>query len=277
MKTKTFILLLYLLIFLLDVAVCSRGDTLHLRKNDEEMVWEHYGFARSPGNFAMSAFLNRSYLSCAFTNSYFLKELMDKRAVGLLGYRDNMFVVGVSHFGYARYGELVASAGYARQFAHRFSFALGFYYYFNHALNYPVTHSVTFDVSFYAKCTSRCGIGVRVFNPAHLRYGISDISAAYLDMLFDLDFHYQVSRQLLLYLNVEKVLDGGFSIGGGLFYVLNRRVGIVAEITMPSPRAALGLQMTWQHFELQIDMAYRYKLGFSPQVSFSFPFKKCRR
>lgn len=274
MKTKALILSLCLLFALLDVAVCHRVDTAHLSMDEEKMVLEHYALARSTENLAAAAFLKRSYVSCVFADSYFLKELMDKRVDCLLGHHDNMFVVGVSHFGYARYGELVASAGYARLFAHRFAFALKFYYYYNHALNYPVTHSVTFDVSFYAKCTSRCGIGVRVFNPAHLRYGISDASAAYLDMVFNLDFHYQFGRSVLLHLNAEKILGGGFSIGIGLIYVLNKRVGLTASISVPEPKAALGLQMSWRSFEMQVDMACRYKLGFSPQISFSFPFKK---
>lgn len=93
----------------------SQVDSLILQKfANVPSVGEVFVLGQYENNCASASFLNKSYVSASFHNRFLLKELENEAVSGILRFHQNAFVFQVSHFGYAKYGDLTVAGAYAR-------------------------------------------------------------------------------------------------------------------------------------------------------------------
>ena len=229
-----------------------------------------YELLVSTDNAAAGALCSESAVSLDFRNDFLIKEMMYKNIFAQISFSDNCFLFNVSHYGYAKYGEYQVAAGYSRVFGHRLSVAMMFYYIGSHAHNYGVEHSVTFDFSIYYNINSKIGLGARAYNPAHLKYGITDEGAAHLPMIFNFNFHYKISRTLLTFVFAEKEIGGTLRAGAGAYYRPVALCGLLASVAFPSPAVAFSSVFYLRHIELVAGIIWKTKLGLSPTVTIRF-------
>ncbi|MCQ2285729.1 MAG: hypothetical protein MJZ76_02510 [Bacteroidales bacterium] len=224
-------------------------------------------------NSAIAAFASSYGLVVEAENNGLLKEMMGKRLMGYVGHKDNIFLMDVSHWGYSKFGELETSIGYTRLFAHKFAIGIRFYYLMNYAFQYESQHSLSFDISFYYQICQHLGIGGRVFNPAHLRYGLARESSPYLPMIFNFDLHYSIGKKILFFTFVDKTLGESLSIGAGIAWIPLSHLIVQGCFSFPNATFGLKTVLCWKHLELGIEMSYGFHLGVSPALSLFIPIK----
>ena len=262
----------------LNCNATTEADTLKKRRQtaETEIVAAYLSDLGIRSN-AATALSGESKIAVGFRNDFLLQDLMYKSVSGQIGITGNCLTFSIMHYGYAQYGEYKIAVGYSRVFGKKFSIGMTFHYIGNHARNYGVEHSITFDISAHCNITQKIGFGVRAFNPAHLKYGITGENAPRLPMIFNLDFHYKISRKILLYIFAEKEIGGALRIGIGGIYSPHRLFRMSLHAAFPVPEAELQTIFHWSHIEFGAGVIWKLNLGISPCLTLNFPLKKLKR
>src|SRR5574344_236324 len=267
---RSTLLITLCLLFVNQQIVFSQNDSVTSKGNPVGFpITEMFGLWNQSCNFASTAFLNHSYVSVSFQNQYFLKELMSEAVSGILKYRQNAFVLKTSHFGYAKYGELSVSIGYARCFGKHSGMGLQFYYYLIHADEYQSLHSLTFDFSLYAPINHKVALGFSVYNPARLKYGI--VGQQCLPMRFLFNFDYRVGKNVILFAQVEKELKSKCSVGIGAMYKI-KVLSLTGYLQYPDPSATIETALLWRKTLFDLRCRYYLSLGFVPEITLKYAF-----
>ncbi|HNW67723.1 MAG TPA: hypothetical protein PKK66_02600 [Bacteroidales bacterium] len=249
----------------------SQVDSLILQKfANVPSVGEVFVLGQYENNCASASFLNKSYVSASFQNRFLLKELENEAVSGILRFHQNAFIFQVSHFGYAKYGDLTVAGAYARSFGKHIAIAARFYYSLLHAAEYPSVHSVTFDVSLYAPIHDRVGIGFSVYNPARLKYGIVGKTMMPLRFYFNID--YRISKNLLIYSQVEKELKSRLGVGVGAVFRINK-LFLTSYVQFPAPKLSIDAELWWRHFLFGFGCEYQLAVGFIPKITLHYSFE----
>ena len=262
----------------LNCNATTEADTLKKRRQtaETEIVAAYVSDLGIRSN-AATALSGESKIAVGFRNDFLLQDLMYKSVSGQIGITGNCLTFSIMHYGYAQYGEYKIAVGYSRVFGKKFSIGMTFHYIGNHARDYGVEHSITFDISAHCNITQKIGFGVRAFNPAHLKYGITGENAPRLPMIFNLDFHYKISRKILLYIFAEKEIGGALRIGIGGIYSPHRLFRMSLHAAFPVPEAELQTIFHWNHIEFGAGVIWKLNLGISPCLTLNFPLKKLKR
>ena len=272
---------LILSIIMLMSMICSaKNDTDTLRKRRKVVETDIVAaFLTDIGirNSAAAALSYSPIISLDFRNDFLLKDLMYKSISAQIGISGNHLTFNIMHYGYPKYGEYRIAAGYSRIFGKKFALGMNFFYIGNHAQNYGVEHSITLDITIYCNITKRIGFGARAFNPVHLKYGISGEGAPPLPMIFNIDFHYKISRGILVFIFAEKEIGGALRIGVGGTYSPLRIFRISMHAAFPTPEAEIRTLFCWNHIELGAGVTWKTNLGITPCLTLNFPLKKNKR
>ena len=263
MSSRKLIILAMLLIrtpFILP----ANPDSIKPPSPPEFSTSDFYSSTLLPDNGAVAPFLPNSVLNASFENRFLLKELMQARLNTVFRYKENAFLLSVSHFGYRLFGEMNLMAGYARRFGPHFSTALRLHYLWTHAADVPAIHSMTFDISFYGNIGRKFGLGFSCYNPARMKYGFTGSTC--LPLRFHLELNYKISGNLLIFTQIEKELKSRISIRVGAAYRV-RCLYLLLAAGFPEPWFHCGVQIQQKRFLFGMDCQYRLSLGIIPQAT----------
>jgi hypothetical protein len=224
---------------------------------------DYYAYQLSEANLSAAVFATRSFVRCELQNSYLMKEMTTAKAASALIYRQNLFSLRFSHFGFSLFGEMNLLIGYARAFGNRVSIATQFHYLWQHAQGQEGVHSLTFDVSLFMKLSSKMGCGFVVYNPARLKYGM--VSEIPLPIHLRFDFQYDIGRNILLFAAIDKELRRDWYVQlGALYKIKVLFIGMQVQF----PRIVCGISgcIAWQRFLLGADFQYTHPLGLVPRL-----------
>lgn len=181
---------------------------------------------------------------------------------------ENTFHFKVSHDGYAHFGEIQIAAGYGRRFGQRLSISLMGIYLVQHAEHYRSQHSFTVDLSAHCQITPQWGVAIQLFNPLRMRYGITGTEV--IPMAFSLHIHHHRNEKLLAFLQMKKILPGGFDIGGGLYYRPLSHLLLTGFCSIQ--QVGLGVFVPWRHLLIGVQTAWHYRISFSNNATLHYLF-----
>lgn len=226
---------------------------------------DYYLFQQMDHNLSAAAFVSHSMIACVIQNSFLMKELTSATVEGALLYRQSLFSLRVSHVGYSMFGEMCVSSGYARLFGRRVAFAMQFHYLWQHASGYDCVHSLTFDVSLYAKLTRKIYCGFSVYNPARLKYGL--LSEVPLPVRFDLDFNYELGKNIMLDASIQKELKSSWNVRLGAYYKIKCLL-IQTHVQFPNISCEVVAAITWHRCLVGATLQYKQPLGLVTEIKF---------
>ena len=218
---------------------------------------------------AMGSMVEGGSVSYWFQNDFLISELMYNRIGTHLTRGENGAWFSLSHDGWLQFGKMQFDAGYARRFGKRFSIALGGVYLLKHAEHYASVHTITIDFSSYCQITSSIGLGIRLFNPILMRYGINGNEV--IPMVFALRMHYSRSDRILAHLVVEKRLPGGLDAAIGLLYHPIPKLVLSGECGLR--KVGFGIQIPWERFLFGVHAAWSYRINFSTAAMILYRFQ----
>lgn len=233
-------------------------------------IYFEYATNHCSHNLAFATWGNSYRTSIEFKNGFLIKELSTKTIQFSAVKKGNLAFAEISHTGGAKMGDLTTDVGYGKNFGQRFAFAMRFYYFFTHAQGYEARHSFTFDLSFAAKITSQWSLGVSVYNPAHLKFGV--VGNEYIPLRFNFDIAYSLSEKVLLAMGIEKEIAGAFRINMGGCFALNKYLMLDFQCAIPEPAIQLAVQLMWRSLRIRFASEYQFSLGLSPLCGISYEF-----
>ena len=232
-------------------------------------ILDYYRLQNRHEMAAMGGMVEGCSVSYWFQNDYFISELMYNLIGAHLSRGENGAWLSLSHDGWMQFGEMRLDAGYARRFGKRFSIALGGVYLLKHAGQYTPAHSFTIDFSSYCQITSTIGLGIRLFNPILMRYGVTGDEI--IPMEFAFRMHYSRGDKILAHLVVEKRLPGGLDAAIGLLYFPVPTLVLTGECSLR--KIGFGIQIPWKHFLFGVQTDWSYRISFSTAAMILYRFQ----
>lgn len=239
------------------------------RVSDPISLTDNYYLQNQSCNWAVSAYLAHSYVSLGFQNRYCIKEMMTESAACIFRHGQNALAIDVSHFGYAKYGELACSAGYARTFGKSIAIGLKCYYYCLHVADYQTIHSFTFDISMYADIHRKFGMGFSIYNPARLKYGV--VGNVSLPIRFNASLDYKMGKNVMLFAQFDKEMKSKCNVGVGAMYKV-KCLFLTVNVNFPEPSAGLCVDLWWHHLSVGARCDYILTVGLVSNISLKYSF-----
>ncbi len=177
-------------------------------------------------------------------------------------YHRHAFALRLSHYGYAKYGELTTSVAYALKLGTKVSIGLQFHYIFQHVDHYESQHSVTFDFSLYAQASRKLSFVLELYNPARLKYGVTGNTI--IPMRFTVVTLYEFDEKLLFSVKIFKELPGMFDVAAQCCY--SPKDFFYLSLALSLHRVQCGVMLRLRHLYFTTDVTYNYNLGFAPEV-----------
>jgi hypothetical protein len=224
-------------------------------------VSDYYFLNYREQNFSVLAWSQFSNVFLFSHNQFLLKELCTAKISGNYNIKENSVALSVSHFGYSKYGVFTISSGYTRTFAKRVSFGLQMHYLLHHVEDYPKKHSFIFDLSLYGRISQKVGMGISVYNPANLKYGMSGKEP--IPMLYSLMLDYKLSDKVLLAVAASKQLPGFFDMVGTICF-RDKFYGFLIDASVRKVNTQFSFW--WKKAQFDLGGSFDYRMGFSPFV-----------
>ena len=207
-------------------------------------------------------FQSFSWLNASCGNDYLLKELTRTRLETVILYHRHAFAIRMSHYGYAKYGELTTSVAYALKLGTKVAVGLQFHYIFQHVNHYESLHSVTFDFSLYAQASRKLSFFFELYNPARLKYGVTGKTV--IPMRFTVATLYEFNEKLLFSVKIFKELPGIFDVDAQCCY--SPKDFFYLSLDLSLHHVQCGVMLRFRHLYFTTDVKYNYNLGFAPEV-----------
>lgn len=207
-------------------------------------------------------------------NRFLMKEL-SRGAIGFVLPVKNagVFAINYQYSGYSLYNESMAGLAYALSFNDRISAGIQLDYLFiRQGEDYGNAHLVTFEAGFRALLYKNLVLGVHVFNPVHTR--LSKYGPDRVPVILKGGLSYAFSEKALVSVETEKDLNQKACFRMGLEYHLIKPVFLRAGAGTAPFCYGFGLGLETGKFRLDISADRHQTLGFSPQLSLIYAFKK---
>jgi len=176
----------------------------------------------------------------------------------------------VSNFGFEEYREQKYGLAYGRKLFENLSIGGQFDVLNTRIVGFGSSTSITFELGLQAALSEAFSIGAHVFSPGTV--SINDTNE--LPSRFNLGVQYQPSDQIYATVEVEKLIDRGLSVQGGISYQiiesLYLRVGTSTNPTRMSFGLAYGFNET---FRFDAAMTNHEILGITPAASVRYQSK----
>ncbi len=218
---------------------------------------------------AARCLLPHSFAHASFRNDFCTKEMMYKELEISLIHNQDALLTSFTHYGYGLFGELQAHIGYGRRFGKHVGVALRGVYLLNHAHHHAARHSVTIDFSLCCKINNTLAIGVALYNPIRMKYGV--IGQEVIPMSFNLQVCYLPVEKLNCTAFAEKRVPGGFDLGAKIFY--HPISYLILSGTASLSHCGIGVFVPWKSFVFSLQSQWYYRVSFSPQCAMDYYFK----
>lgn len=256
-----------IILFQIFITITTTGFEEEVTAQND--IIDYYRLLHRNEMTAMGSMVKGGSVSYWFQNDYFIPELMYNRIGMHFSRGENGAWFALSHDGWMQFGEMRFDAGYVRCFGKRFSIALGGVYLLEHAGQYSPVHSFTIDFSSYCQVTSSLGLGIRLFNPILMRYGVTGNEIIPLEFAFRM--HYSRGDKILAHLVVEKRIPGGLDAAIGLLYRPIATVVLSGECGLR--KIGFGIHIPWKHFLFGVQTDWSYRISFSTAAMILYRFQ----
>lgn len=178
-----------------------------------------------------------------------------------------------SNFGYSLYQENKVGLAYAMQLSEKFSAGVQLDY-LNTRLGgiYGSKSTLAAEVGLQARLTSKLSIGAHVYNPTRSR--LNEFNNEAVATIMRLGIDYQFSDKVMVVVETEKDVDYVGMLKTGIEYKANEKFYFRAGVATGPTLGSFGFGLNLEQYKLDIATSYHQTLGFSPEISFTYHFKK---
>ena len=232
----------------------------------------HHIFS-AQNNIANTAFLKESGVGIFFNNRYLFAQLNELNAAYV--YQNDKigaFSTTIKYWGYNAYNESTFGFGYARKFNSKIAAGLKFNYHHLAIQNNGSKGVISFNLGLSYAPLEKLRIGVSIFNPAKLK--IENEYKETLSTQFGFGLSYHPTDKVIIAVETQKDLKNPFQLKLGANYDIHEyfsaRIGGATNPTLFS----FGFGTHVQNLEIDIASTWDINLGYSPQISLQYTFKK---
>lgn len=207
-------------------------------------------------------------------NRFMMKELSQ----GAFGFvmpvqKAGVFGVNYNYFGYSLYRESKLGLAYAMAFSDKISGGIQLDYINTHqGEDYGNANIFTFELGMRATLIKNLVLGVHVFNPIHAK--VSKYGTDRVPVIFKGGLSYSFSDKAIVAVETEKDLNQNARFKAGVEYHVVKPVYLRVGIGTSPYSNSFGIGMVLGNFQADISASRHQILGFSPQISMVYTFKK---
>lgn len=178
-----------------------------------------------------------------------------------------------SNFGYSLYQENKIGLAYALQLSDKLSGGIQLDYLSTRLGGiYGSKSALAAEVGLLAKLTSKLSIGAHIYNPTRTK--LNDYNNEAIATIMRLGIDYRFSEKVLLVVETEKDVDHIAMLKTGIEYKANDNFFFRGGIATGPTLGSFGFGLNMEQYKLDIAASYHQTLGFSPELSFVYQFKK---
>lgn len=207
-----------------------------------------------------------------FENKHLLPDL-NRTALGVIvPLKRGGLMASIDHFGGGLYSETKAGIGYSIPFGEHFSTGIKLDYMLmaigeGHG-NY---HSVTFEAGILALLNEKLSFAVHVFNPIIAGWQTTEEK---IQVMFRAGLSFDPEPELSLHIEIHKSNTQKAVCCFGTEYHFRKKFFIRAGITTGPASYSFGAGYRMKRLQVDIASSIHRWLGYSPQVSFTYNFKR---
>lgn len=265
---KTF---LYLTGFLITISINAQVSNWYGSKSmslcnatiTEKDVWAHFN------NPSATSDLKKINLGIAYNNQYLIQETQNQALAIGIPIKKGVFSLGAANFGNKNYQNIKIGFGYALNLSENFSFGLqmngqGTLLGSNYGNNYTASASL----GFISKISENWSFGGKIDNLTNSSF--SKRTNEKYPLLFSIGSSYQINKLVKYQIQVSKTVVLKPRIENGLSYLIGKRFELRGGFATNPITASFGFGYRYRFFHLDFGCLYHQKLGWSPNVSFTF-------
>jgi len=224
-------------------------------------------------NQAGLAWIKKPSIGVYYQNKFSIKELDNIGLAYVHPIKKGALALQWSNFGYALYQENKIGLAYALQLSDKLTGAVQIDY-LNTKLGgiYGSKTALTGEVGLQAKVSSKIRMGVHVYNPTRSKLNDYNDEAIPTIMRFGMD--YRFSEKVLVVAETEKDIDHVAMLKTGVEYNASSKFVFRAGVSTGPTLGSFGFGLNMEQYRLDIATSYHQTLGFSPELSFVYQFKK---
>ena len=224
-------------------------------------------------NQAGNAWNEGIFCGVFFENRYMVNELSYKALLFAACIRPGAFSFTLVHFGTGIYSELKSGVGYARKFGKFFSAGIQLNYYrFRISDDYGSKNIFNCELGLLFSPGKQVKVGFHCVNPVPVK--LSGTSGESLPVLFQLGLSYYFTNDLMASAEIEKDPVSKACARIGAEYRFARVLSARAGIATGPFRLSIGAGIVISRFSVDFASEYSEVLGFSPEVSLQYRFRK---
>lgn len=270
---RLFISSIFLFIF---IGVQAGGEITTTGAKQAGMAYTgltQYHIFSAQNNIAATAFLKESGVGIFLNNRYLFAQLNElNTAYVYQNKKIGAFSTTIKYWGYSAYNESIIGLGYARKFGSKVSAGLKLNYHRLAIQDNGSKSLFSFNLGLAYTPIEKFRIGVSIFNPAKQK-----LEKEYQETLstqFSFGLSYHPTKKVIIALETQKDLKNPFQLKLGVNYdiheYISARIGGATNPTLFS----FGFGTHVQNLSIDIASTWDMNLGYSPQISLHYTFKK---
>lgn len=224
-------------------------------------------------NQAGLAWLESPTAGVYYQNKFSVSELSNLGLAYAHPLKTGTIAIQWSNFGYSLYQENKVGLAYALQLSENLSGGIQLDYLSTRLGGiYGSNSALAAELGLQARLTSKLSIGAHVYNPTRTK--LNDYNNEAITTIMRLGVEYSFSDKIMVVVETEKDVDHVAMLKTGLEYKANDKFYFRGGVATGPTLASFGFGLNLEHYKLDIAAAYHQTLGFSPELSFVYQFKK---
>jgi len=224
-------------------------------------------------NQAGLAWMKTQSAGVYYQNKFSMKELNNIGLAYAHPLKKGTLALQWSNFGYSLYQENKVGLAYALQLSDKLSGGIQLDYLSTKLGGiYGSKSALAAELGLQAKLTSKITIGAHFYNPTRTK--LNEYNDEAIPSIMRLGIDYRFSDKVLVIAETEKDIDYAATLKGGLEYQANEKLYFRGGIATGPTLGSFGFGLNMKQYKLDIAAAYHQTLGFSPELSFVYEFKK---
>ncbi len=224
-------------------------------------------------NQAGLAWLNNPTAGVYYQNKFTISELSNLGLAYAHPLKTGTLAIQWSNFGYDLYQENKVGLAYALQLSEKFSGGIQIDYLSTRLGGvYGSKKALAGEAGLQAKLTKKLTIGAHIYNPT--RTQLNEYNNEAIPTIMRLGLGYQLSNKVTVLVETEKDVDHRAALKTAIDYNANEKLFFRGGVSTGPTLGAFGFGLNMEQYQLDIAATYHQTLGFSPELSFNYQFKK---
>jgi hypothetical protein len=225
-------------------------------------------------NQAGLALYNQMAVGIYGENRFLIKELTQ----GAFGFvlpvkKAGVFAINYNYYGFKLYNESKLGLAYALMLGDRISAGVQLdYIRIAQAENYGNANIFTFEFGLRARIIKELVFGVHIYNPVNVK--VSKYGTDRVPVIIKAGLSYSFSDKAVVAVETEKDINQKAQFKVGVEYHLVKPVYLRLGLGTNPFNNSFGIGLEFGNFQADISASRHQVLGFSPQVSMMYTFKK---